>query len=125
MLYEASTPEDYLDQLEADWRRDTLTSLRERIKKSAPDLEESIHYKMLGYGIKGTYVFHLNAQKNYVSLYVGDASKIDPDTSLLAGLNVGKGCIRFGKSVKVEDTQIAEFIKQAVAMWRQGVDIGC
>lgn len=125
MLYEASTPEDYLDQLEADWRRDTLTSLRERIKKSAPDLEESIHYKMLGYGIKETYVFHLNAQKNYVSLYVGNASKIDPDASLLAGLNVGKGCIRFGKSVKVEDTQIAEFIEQAVAMWRQGVDIGC
>lgn len=125
MLYEASTPGDYLDQLETDWRRDTLTRLRELIKKSAPDLEESVHYKMLGYGIKENYVFHLNAQKSYVSLYVGDASKVDSDGILLEGLNVGKGCIRFGKSVKVEDTRIAEFIEQAISMWRQGVDIGC
>lgn len=35
---------------------------------------------MLGYGIGKSYVFHLKAQKNCVSLYVDDASQIDDPT---------------------------------------------
>ncbi|MEM7054498.1 MAG: DUF1801 domain-containing protein [Pseudomonadota bacterium] len=125
MLYEANSPEDYVTQLDADWRKETLTKLRTLIQASAPDLDENIHYKMLGYGKDENFLFHLNAQKNYVSLYVGNASKIDPDGVLLEGLNVGKGCIRFGKSVNVDNTRIAEFIDQAFLMWQQGADIGC
>lgn len=125
MLYEANSPEEYVAQLDADWRKETLTKLRTLIQASAPDLDERIHYKMLGYGKDENFLFHLNAQKSYVSLYVGDASKIDPDGVLLQGLNVGKGCIRFGKSVNVDNTRIAEFIDQAFSMWQQGADIDC
>jgi hypothetical protein len=32
---------------------------------------------MLGYGGQDRFVFHLNAQKGYVSLYVRDIRKID------------------------------------------------
>jgi uncharacterized protein YdhG (YjbR/CyaY superfamily) len=95
------------------------------IKSQAPQLAERIHYKMLGYGIGDAFVFHLNAQQAYVSLYVGNASKIDPDGALLEGLNVGKGCIRFTKSIKIDDTRIDEFIARAFAMWRAGEDIDC
>lgn len=125
MLYEAHSPEEYLEQLDADWRKETLIKLRTLIQTSAPNLDERIHYKMLGYGKDEDFLFHLNAQKSYVSLYVGDASKVDPDGVLLEGLNIGKGCIRFGKSVNVDNTRIAEFIEQAFSMWQQGADIGC
>ena len=125
MLYEVNTPEEYLSQLDDDWRKTTLTQLRALIKTKAPELEERIHYKMLGYGVDDDFLFHLNAQKSYVSLYVGDASRINPDGRLLEGLNVGKGCIRFGKRVSVEESRIDEFIDLAVRRWKEGLEFGC
>ncbi|MEP0521923.1 MAG: DUF1801 domain-containing protein [Hyphomicrobiales bacterium] len=125
MLSNAKTPAEYIDQLEEDWRRDKLQSIRAIIQKQAPQLTERIHYKMLGYAEDGNYAFHLNAQRAYVSLYVGDASKIDPNGELLKGLSVGKGCIRFAKSTEIANTHIDEFIGRAFEMWRSGEDIGC
>ena len=125
MLYEASTPEAYLKQLEDDWRKQSLLQLRDLIFLSAPEVEEDIHYKMLGYALDGDHVFHLNAQRHYVSLYVGNASRIDPAGALLQGLSVGKGCVRFSKSTSVPSSRIGEFIQRAVKLKREGADIGC
>lgn len=125
MLSDAKTPSEYVEQLENDWRCEKLQEIRALIKRLAPQLDERIHYKMLGYGIEDKYVFHLNAQRQYVSLYVGNASKIDPDGELLKGLNIGKGCIRFTKTKNVENTRIDEFIARAIEMWRAGEDTDC
>ncbi len=125
MQYDAKTPAQYLDLLDDDWRKGTLLELRSLLMELEPELEESVHYRMLGYGRGEDFVFHLNAQKGYVSLYCGNASKIDPDGVLLAGLNVGKGCIRFSKSRRVADTCIGEFIRRAVRRWKAGEDVGC
>lgn len=125
MLYDANTPSDYIDQLDDDWRREKLQSIRAIIKQQAPQLEERIHYKMLGYGIGDAYAFHLNAQRGYVSFYVGNASKVDPNGELLQGLNVGKGCIRFSKSKDIAETRIDEFIARAFDMWCKGENIDC
>lgn len=125
MLSDATTPSDYIDRLEDDWRRDRLQTIRAIIQKQAPQLTERINYKMLGYGVGDTCAFHLNAQRAYVSLYVGNASRIDPDGDLLEGLSVGKGCIRFFKSTEIAETRIDEFIARAFEMWRAGEDIDC
>lgn len=125
MQYAAETPEAYLDQLEDDWRREKVLELRELISKSVPSIEEHIHYKMLGYALDGEYVFHLNAQKNYVSLYAGNTAKIDPDGELLKGLSIGKGCVRFSKSKPVAQTRIAEFIERAISLKTAGVTFEC
>lgn len=125
MQYNVNTPAEYLAALEPDWRKDSLLALRDLIRTNDPTLSESIAYKMLAYGAEGQAVFHLNAQKNYVSLYVGDTKKIDPAGELLAGLDLGKGCIRFKKSQIVRETRIGEFIAQTIAAWRAGADVGC
>ena len=125
MLYDVKTPGQYFDALEDDWRKETLEQIRSIIRSKAPHLVEGINYKMLSYSDKKGVVFHLNAQKNYVSLYVGDAKKIDEDGGLLEGIEVGKGCIRFKKSVSVAYTRIDEFIVQAVDFWKSGKDIDC
>ena len=125
MLSNAETPSEFLDMLDDDWRRDTLKEIRAIINLKAPQLSERIHYKMLGYGIDDAYAFHLNAQRAYVSLYVGNVSKVDPNGELLDGLNVGKGCIRFSKSTKIDDTRIDEFTARAFTMWQAGEDIDC
>lgn len=125
MLSDAETPSEYIGQLDDDWRRDKLLKIRAIIKEQAPQLSERIHYKMLGYGIDDVYVFHLNVQRAYVSLYVGSASKVDPGGTLLDGLNVGKGCIRFSKSTEIAKTRIDEFISRAFTIWKAGEDIDC
>lgn len=125
MQYEATTPEEYLHELEDDWRSHTLLALRRLIKENAPELIESIEYKMLAYQSDGKTVFHLYAQKNYVSLYIGDAGKVDTTGELLKELDVGKGCIRFKKTTSVADSNINQFIAEAVKLWNQGKDIGC
>ena len=84
-----------------------------------------MHYKMLGYGLGDRYVFHLNAQKGCVSLYAGNSAKIDPHGTLLDGLSVGKGCIRFSKTKSVPGTRIDELIARSIALWRAGADTGC
>lgn len=67
MQYEAKNPNEYLDQLENDWRKDKLEQIREMIKSNGPDLKEGIEYKMLCYSNGKQSIFHLNAQKAYVS----------------------------------------------------------
>jgi uncharacterized protein YdhG (YjbR/CyaY superfamily) len=125
MQYEANTPSDYLSIIENDWKKETIENIRNIIKSKAPKIVEGINYKMLSYGDDRGIIFHLNAQKNYVSLYVGDIKKIDPDGSILKGMNLGKGCIRFTKSILIEETQIKEFIARAIYLWNDGEDIGC
>ncbi len=125
MQYDVKTPEEYLEQLPDDWRQKKVNALRAIIKDKGPELTEKIKYKMLAYGPDNSIVLCLNAQKGYVSLYVGNASKVDPDGNFLEGLNVGKGCIRFNKSVDVSESRIDEFIERAVEMWRKGEDFDC
>lgn len=88
-------------------------------------MKEGIKWGVLTFSYNGGGGFALNAQKTSVNLYVGTAKKIDPDGTLLAGLNVGKGCIRFTKTKALADTRIEEFIVKAVAMLRNGEDFGC
>ncbi len=123
MQYEASNPSEYMSLLEDDWRKEKLTELRKMLLGLS--LEEGIKYKMLSYADEKGIMFQLNAQKNYVALYVGNASKVDPSGKLLAGIDHGKGCLRFKKSTNISETQIDSFINKALDMWRKGADFGC
>ncbi|HLR11657.1 MAG TPA: DUF1801 domain-containing protein [Sporosarcina sp.] len=125
MQYDANNPEEYLELLEEDWRKEKLLLIRQMILSYAPELEEIIRYKMLNYGKEDQYIFALNAQKHYVSLYVGTIDKIDNANMLLEGYNYGKGCIRIKKSIKMEQTGLEQFIHQTIDMWRAGKDTSC
>jgi uncharacterized protein YdhG (YjbR/CyaY superfamily) len=125
MQYDVHTPEEYLASLSDDWRREKLDSLRALIRSRGPDLVEGINYKMLCYRDERGILFHLNAQKNHVGLYVGDAKKVDPTGELLRGIDIGKGCIRFKKTTPLSDTGIGAFVRRAIDMWKRGQDIGC
>jgi len=127
MQYDVATPAEYLDILENDWRREKLLQMREMILDYAPELEEKIRYKMLNFGQEDRedYLFALNAQKHYVSLYVGSISKIDPSGDMLKDFNLGKGCIRVRKTLNLDETQLETFIQQTIDLWRAGEDVYC
>jgi len=123
--YDAKTAEEYLEMLEVDWRKEKLLMIRQIILDYAPEMEEVIRYKMLNYGKDDDYVFALNAQKHYVSLYVGNIEKIDNAETLLEGYNYGKGCIRVRKTINIEETGLEQFIQKTIDMWRAGQDTSC
>jgi uncharacterized protein YdhG (YjbR/CyaY superfamily) len=125
MQYDVKTPEEYLNTLDNDWRKTELLKIRHILSTLSPNLKESIQYKMLGYSDERGLLFCLNAQKHYVSLYIGDASKVDPTGELLENIDVGKGCLRFKKSKPVETTRIDEFIKKTYKLWLAGQDVDC
>lgn len=125
MLYDVSNPEEYMKLLASDWRKEKLQQLRELILKKDSDIQETINYKMLCFKLSGAVLFHLNAQRGYVSLYCGDVNKIDPQGILLEGLSTGKGCIRFTKTKDISETRIEEFIENAIFLLKDGKDIEC
>jgi len=49
MYYEAHAPDEYLSDLEGDWRKEKLIAIRETIMGNEPKLVEGIKYKMLSY----------------------------------------------------------------------------
>ena len=96
MQYDAATPEAYLEMLEEDWRRERLLLIREMFL-GVPGVAESMSYKMLGYHRGGAVFGHLNAQKGFVGVYLGDLERIDPGGVIRGGMNCGKSCVRVRK----------------------------
>lgn len=125
MQYNVNTPEQYLSELEADWRKGTLLRVREMIRTHGPTLSEGTEYKMLAYQLNGKTVFHLNAQQNYVSLYVGNTKKVENSDFMLKGLDLGKGCIRIKKKINLNETGLEEFIKATIAIHMSGQNTDC
>ena len=125
MQYEVKTPSEYLERLDIDWRREKLIQVRELIKKHDPDLDEGIQYKMLSYSKNGKSIFNLNAQKAYVSLYVGTIHKVDDAQELLKDFDTGKGCIRIKKKSEIQETGLEEFIQRTIELWKKGGDTDC
>lgn len=125
MQYDAKDAQEYLAMLEEDWRKEKLLAIRQMILDYAPELEEVIRYKMLNFGKKDDYVLALNAQKHYVSLYVGSIKKIDGADKLLEGFNQGKGCVRIRKTNDIQQTGLKQFIHQSIDSWRANEDTAC
>lgn len=83
----------YLENLEAE-RRAALTELRVLIQEAAPNAAESMKYRMPTYEYDGGVLVAFASQKRYMSLYM-DTELVEAHRQELAGLNVGKSCIRF------------------------------
>lgn len=125
MQYHAPTPSAYLAQLEEDWRKDKLRQVRQMILNHGPQLEETMEYKMLAYQLDGQSIFHLNAQRAYVSLYLGDLSKVEGADQLLKAFDKGKGCIRIKKRVVIAESGLETFIQRTLEHWTRGGDTLC
>lgn len=125
MQYSVTTPEEYFTKIEGDWRKEKLFQIREMILNNSSNIKEGIEYKMLCYFSKGKSIFHLNAQSAYVSLYVGNISKVENYDILLKPFSIGKGCIRIKKSINLSETKIQTFIKNVIDKNNEGKDTDC
>ncbi|MEO1249746.1 MAG: DUF1801 domain-containing protein [Pseudomonadota bacterium] len=73
---------------------ETLEAVRALIHETVPGVTEDIRYKMPAF-LTTDVVCTLAAQKSYFGLYICDPELLDKHREALAGLNLGKGCIRF------------------------------
>lgn len=125
MQYESKNANEYIENLENDWRKEKLEEVRNMLKSNGPDLKEGIEYKMLSYHMGDKPIFHLNAQKAYVSLYVGSITKVANSETLLKEFNVGKGCIRIKKNIHLPKTKLNEFISMTIRLGKLGRNTDC
>jgi len=103
MQYKADTPDEYLKKIDADWRKERLMAIREMML--AANATEALGYGMLRYVIDGGVLAHMNAQKHYVGVYLGELERIDPGAAIRGKMDCGKTCLRIKKSSDLDVVQ--------------------
>ncbi|MCT4630680.1 DUF1801 domain-containing protein [Winogradskyella sp.] len=135
MQYNASSPEDYINQVPEE-RQDALKKLRKIIKDNLPEgFEEGIQYKMIGYYVPHSVYpdgYHCDtktplpfmsfaSQKNSVNLYhsgiyakkeLHDWFVNEYPKHCKRKLDMGKSCIRFKKMDDIPFELIAELTRK-------------
>jgi uncharacterized protein YdhG (YjbR/CyaY superfamily) len=91
----SGTPEvdGYLENQTKE-RKAALTELRTLIRETVPDAVETLKYRMPTYEYAEGVLCAFASQKRYMSLYM-DTELVEMHKQELAGLDVGKSCIRF------------------------------
>jgi uncharacterized protein YdhG (YjbR/CyaY superfamily) len=102
MQSEAKNVDQYLQDVPAA-RKEALAKLRKLCVEILDDYEENMDYGMPSYKKSGEEVeVAFASQKSYISLYILKKPALDKHRDKLAGLNVGKGCIRYTKPEKID-----------------------
>jgi uncharacterized protein YdhG (YjbR/CyaY superfamily) len=99
----------YIDEAPPD-RREALAKLRQLCLETLEDYEEGMDYLLPCYKKDGTVEVAFASQKNYISLYFLKEGVIRSNRPLLAGLNLGKGCIRYIKPEKINYAVIKKLL---------------
>jgi len=108
------TPEvdEYLEKLAPD-RQAALIELRSLFLEVVPDAVENFQYRMPTYWHEGESLCAFASQKQYMSLYM-DVELVEKHRSELAGLNVGKSCIRFRKLEKLPLDTVRQILSETI-----------
>ncbi len=93
--------ETYLDEVPAD-RFDCLCRLRQACLELLDGFEESMDYGIPSYARDGEVEVGFASRKQYISLYVLRPDVVAAHRAELAGLSVGKGCIRYRRPDQVD-----------------------
>jgi uncharacterized protein YdhG (YjbR/CyaY superfamily) len=114
MKSDATTVEEYLADVPEE-RRPALETLRALCLDELAGYEEEMQYGMPSYSRDGSTVeVAFASQRNYISLYVLQ-SVIRANAHLLAGLSVGKGCIRFKRPDQIDPTVVRPLLSDSAA----------
>ena len=111
MQSEAATVADYVEEAPEE-RRAVLNRLRSLCQEILIGYEESMRYKLPCYSKDDAAEVGFASQKNYIALYILKEDVVNANRELLAGLNVGKGCIRYSKPQKMDFDVIEKLLRE-------------
>jgi uncharacterized protein YdhG (YjbR/CyaY superfamily) len=101
----------YIDLLDTS-RQSSLQKLRRIILETVPGAKETIQYNMPYYSYHGM-LCAFASQKHYMSFYFLNGEIVEKNRHLLAGLSVGKGCMRFKDINKLPEPTIRAMLHEA------------
>lgn len=103
MQSQAKDVDAYLAEVPAE-RRAALTRLRELCRRTLIGYTEGMHYGMPGYTAPGAEEGEVGfaSQKQYIALYILKQPALEAHRAELAGLSVGKGCIRYRRPEQID-----------------------
>lgn len=104
--------DEYLESLVPE-RRAALTEVRRVIQATVPGAQETLKYRMPTYEYADGALCAFASQKQYMSLYM-DTELVEKHREELAGLDVGKSCIRFRKLEKLPLDTVQTILQETV-----------
>jgi uncharacterized protein YdhG (YjbR/CyaY superfamily) len=96
----AATVDEYMETV-APERREAMERMRALFREVLVGYDEGMKYGMPTYGPAGDYVTAFNSQKGYIAFYAGRTA-MEKFKAQLAGIDCGKGCIRYKKIEKID-----------------------
>jgi uncharacterized protein YdhG (YjbR/CyaY superfamily) len=108
----------YLEQISGP-RRDVTVQLRESCLERLDGFTEGMKYGMPGYWrgpvAEGEGEIGFAAQKQYLSFYVVRTDVMAAHRDRLAGLSVGKGCVRYRRPEQVDWDVVRSILQMTAA----------
>jgi len=113
MQSKASNVTSYLEEASPE-RRAALQRLRQLCHELLQEYEECIEYGMPGYKRNGTVEVAFASQKQYASLYILKEDVVNEYRAVLAGCDIGKGCIRFRHPDRIDFDVVGSLLRSTV-----------
>lgn len=104
----------YLEQVPEE-RRECLRTLRKLCREILVGYEEGMEHGMPTYKKAGVLEVAFASQKNYISLYVLKQEVVNTHRAALTGASIGKGCIRFTRSDKMDFAVLRQLLTDTAA----------
>jgi uncharacterized protein YdhG (YjbR/CyaY superfamily) len=92
-----------------------LTRLRQLCRRELAGFTETIAYGMPAYSRDGTAEIAFASQKHYISFYLIRSDVAAAFADRLAGLDMGKGCIRFRKPEAIDWDLLRDLLRAVAA----------
>ena len=112
MQSSAKTVPAYLKEVSAE-RREALLKLRDLCRLTLTGFKESMVYGMPGYSRNGVVEVGFASQKNFIALYIlrTDVMRSHRYMLNIPGVTLGKGCIRYSKSEKIDFNVVERMLR--------------
>lgn len=110
----AATVGSYIAEQPKEWQA-ALRQLRAACRTHLPDYTESMAYGMASYARHGQMEVAFGKQKRYLSLYVLKQPVFDAHRDRLAGLSLGKGCIRYRRPEQIDWNVVSSLLDHTCA----------
>lgn len=109
----AATVDDYIAEAGPE-RRAALQGLRDLCRRRLSGWQEQIRWGMAVYAKGDDAFFAFASQKQYIAVYGLTQVVLDANAPALAGLDRGKGCLRFRKPEQVDISLLEDLMNQAL-----------
>jgi uncharacterized protein YdhG (YjbR/CyaY superfamily) len=111
MSGQPSTVAAYIEQQPGDWKS-TLKKLRTACRRELKGYVEELRYGMPSYARDGQMEVGFAKQARYLSLYILKQPVFEAHRAELAGLSLGKGCIRYRRPDQIDWNVVAALLEE-------------